>query len=124
MILILNHYIEQVNEHTTDADISDTKQVLQETEELLEKYDEHLDAEQIGTWLQYHVKEDANMAMQAKYACVALPGIVLSSKYAWNWKNKCRPVRNLYDMYWWRYRTDNIRSKKSIFCLLRKFRKF
>ena len=98
MILILNNFIEQVHAYEPNADIGETKQILKETEDLLETYDKELDAEQIGTWLQYAVKEDVNMnmAMQAGIACFAVPAVAMSTKYQSNASVLCRSLfRNL-----------------------------
>ena len=109
MILILNHYVAQAHEYHPDANIEDTRRILKETEDLLEKYDKHLDAKQIGTWLQYQVKEDANMQMEAAMALFAVPSVAISTKYAWN-----RPT--VYN--------QQLMKKRVILNALRKLRRF
>ena len=55
MALIINNHIQSNNDQQQNND--DIKQLLQDAESLIKKFDEELDPEQIGTWLQYAIQD-------------------------------------------------------------------
>ena len=86
LILLLNHYVESVQAHAPDMDIGDTQRILSEAEGLLQRFDEELDAEQVGTWLQYPATDGIEVTSQASLAYLVVPVFAVPSamRYGWN----------------------------------------
>lgn len=92
LILLLNHYVESVQEHAPDIDIGEIERILLDAEGLLQRFDEELDAEQVGTWLQYPT-DRRELTSQASLAHLIVPGFAVSSAmYGWNRANSASMI--------------------------------
>lgn len=80
MILLLHHYVEHIKTNSADIDITEIERILTTAEGLVQRFDEELDEEQIGRWLQYPANDNAVWESQC-LLYLAVPGIVISRAF-------------------------------------------
>lgn len=97
MALIINHEIEQKElkikngdidgSNVNNANILDMKELLQNSENVIKRFDDELDAEQLRQWLEFAISDnnpDVTLKQQA-VGYIIIPGsIAISSKYVWS----------------------------------------
>ena len=94
MALILNNYIENnklinqdENDLNSNVNIEEIKQLLENSENLIKRFDQELDPEQIKKWLEYAIDDNVNITLQkqAFVGYIAIPiSMAISSKCLWS----------------------------------------
>lgn len=87
LILLLNHHAQNDDNGTeSENDVKSVEEILRDAEGILKRFDEELDSEQIGQWMQYPVSDNIS-ASQAVIGLLCVPGTAAGAmhhRYRWN----------------------------------------